>query len=59
MPKDPEKSEEFEPSCPEGWDERFAKQDRGIRQILQAIEDALIDAGYDDLVVTTEHGTFR
>jgi hypothetical protein len=27
--------------------------------VLQAVEDALIDAGYDDFMVATDHGTFR
>jgi hypothetical protein len=38
---------------------RFARQGKGAREVLQAVEDALIDAGYDDFVVATEHGTFR
>jgi hypothetical protein len=38
---------------------RFAKQGRGIREILQTVEDALVDAGYDDFVVATDRGTFR
>ena len=38
---------------------RFAKHGRGVRQVLQAVEDALIDAGYDDYVVATEGGTFH
>jgi hypothetical protein len=36
---------------------RQARQ--GIRAILQSVEDALIDAGYDDFVVACQHGTFR
>jgi len=39
--------------------ERFAKQVLGIRDVLQSVEDALIDSGYDDFVVATERGTFR
>lgn len=39
--------------------ERFVGQGRSIREALQAVEDALVGAGYDDLVVATEHGTFR
>jgi hypothetical protein len=31
----------------------------GIREILQSVEDALLDLGYDDFMVATEHGTFR
>jgi hypothetical protein len=32
----------------------FAKQGRGVREVLQAVEDALIDAVYDDFMVATE-----
>ena len=32
---------------------------RGIREILQAVEDALLDAGFDDFVVATEHGSWH
>jgi hypothetical protein len=39
--------------------EHFARQGMGIREVLQSVEDALIDAGYDDFVVATERGTFR
>lgn len=28
----------------------------GIREMLQGVEDTLIDAGYDDFKVATEHG---
>ena len=38
---------------------QFARMGRGIREILQAVEDALIDAGYDDFMVKTNHGSFR
>jgi len=37
----------------------FAKQGRGVREILQSVEDALVDAGYDDFVVVTERGSFH
>jgi hypothetical protein len=39
-------------------DEQFMKRGLGIREILQSIEDALIDGGYDHCVVVTEHGAF-
>ena len=51
--------EYLEPHDPEGWDERFARQGRGVRQVLQAVEDALVDGGYDDFAVATDRGTFR
>jgi hypothetical protein len=38
---------------------RFIRQGLGIREILQAVEDALVDAGYDDFLVATERGTFQ
>ena len=37
----------------------FARQGRGVREVLQAVEDALVDAAYDDFVVVTEHGSFH
>lgn len=37
----------------------FANQDRDMRDVLQAVEDALIDTGCDDFVVATEHGAFH
>jgi len=40
-------------------DEQFMKRGLGIREILQSIEDALIDGGYDHFIVATEHGTFQ
>jgi hypothetical protein len=40
-------------------DEQFMKRGLGIREILQSIEDALIDGGYDHCMVVTEHGTFH
>jgi hypothetical protein len=30
-----------------------------IREILQSVEDALIDGGFDHYMVATEHGTFH
>jgi hypothetical protein len=30
----------------------------GIREALQSVEDALIDNGWDELTVRTDHGTF-
>ena len=50
----PEQPEECDPELA-----RFAKQGRGVHEVLQAVENALIDAGYDDFVVATEHGTFH
>lgn len=47
MPDDPEEMR------------RFVAQGRGVREVLQAVEDALVDAGYDDFVVATDRGTFR
>jgi len=44
---------------PEGRGERFAKQGKGVREVLQAVEDALMDAGYSDFMVATEHGSFH
>ena len=44
---------------PEERDEQFEKMGLGIREVLQSVEDALLDAGYDDFVVVTEHGSFR
>jgi hypothetical protein len=40
-------------------DREFARQGRGIRDVLQSVEDALMDAGFDDFMVATEHGTFH
>ena len=37
----------------------FIEQGWGIEEILQAVENALVDAGYDDFAVATERGTFR
>jgi hypothetical protein len=42
-----------------GTDEQFMKRGLGIREILQSIEDALIDGGYDHFMVTTKQGTFH
>jgi hypothetical protein len=38
---------------------RFARRRVKIREKLQAIEDELIEAGYDDFVVATDRGYFR
>jgi len=40
-------------------DQDFVRRGLGIREILQSVEDALIDAGYDDFVVATARGTFQ
>jgi hypothetical protein len=40
-------------------DIQFFKRGMGIQQILQAVEDMLIDGGYDHYAVATEHGTFQ
>ena len=55
--KDSEKSEQPEECDPELA--RFAKQGGGAREVLQAVEDALVDAGFDDFVVATQRGTFH
>ena len=44
---------------PNKSNERFFKRGSGIREILQSVEDALIDGGYDHYLVATEHGTFH
>jgi hypothetical protein len=38
---------------------QFMKQGLGVREALQAVEDALIDAGYDDFMAATERGSFH
>jgi hypothetical protein len=38
---------------------QFMKQGLGIREVLQAVEDALVDAGYDDFMAVTERGSFH
>ena len=43
---------------PSDTEEIFFKGGMRIREILQAIEDGLIDRGYDHYAVATEHGTF-
>ena len=43
---------------PNESNEQFFKRGIGIREILQAVEDMLIDGGYDHYMVATEHGTF-
>jgi hypothetical protein len=46
---------------PKGSDEmaRFAARGRQIQEVLQSVEDALIEAGFEDFAVATEHGTFQ
>jgi hypothetical protein len=34
------------------------KEMLGIREMLQSLEDALVDNGWDEISVRTEHGTF-
>jgi hypothetical protein len=43
---------------PDLSEEQFAKGALSIRETLQAIEDALIDQGFDEYLVATEHGSF-
>jgi len=38
--------------------ERFVKSGLGIREMLQEIEDTLIEMGYNEFVVITDHGAF-
>jgi hypothetical protein len=38
---------------------RFAAQGRSLQDVLQAVEDALMDGGYEDFVAATRHGTFQ
>jgi hypothetical protein len=40
-------------------DQQFFKLGMGIREVLQGVEDALMDSGYDDFMVATEHGSLR
>lgn len=44
---------------PNESNEQFLKRGTGIREILQLIEDALIEGGYDHYMVATDHGTFE
>jgi hypothetical protein len=44
---------------PKESDEQFMKRGKGILEILQSVEDALIDGGYDHFMVATQHGTFH
>jgi hypothetical protein len=37
----------------------FVKVGRGVQEVLQSVEDMLMDAGYDDFVVATKHGSFN
>jgi hypothetical protein len=34
------------------------KEMLGIREVLQSVEDALIDNGWDEITVRTDHGLF-
>jgi hypothetical protein len=45
-------------TMPSERNEQFFKRGMGIQEILQAVEDMLIDGGYDHYIVVTEHGTF-
>jgi hypothetical protein len=45
-------------NMPSESNEQFFKRGVGIQEILQAVEDMLIDGGYDHYMVATEHGTF-
>ena len=40
-------------------DPDFFAQGMGVRQVLQTVEDALIEAGFDDFMVVTERGSFH
>ena len=35
------------------------EQGLGVQEILQVVEDALIQAGFDDYTISTQHGTFH
>jgi hypothetical protein len=37
----------------------FVAQGMGVREVLQTVEDALIEAGFDDFMVVTERGSFH
>ena len=37
---------------------RLMKQGLAVEEVLQAVEDVLVEAGYEDLAVTTDLGTF-
>jgi hypothetical protein len=37
----------------------FFAQGLGVREVLQTVEDALIEAGFDDFMVVTERGSFH
>ncbi|HLH12164.1 MAG TPA: hypothetical protein VKV77_09850 [Methylovirgula sp.] len=40
-------------------DEQFKKSRLSIQDMLQAVEDVLLELGFEDYVVATERGTFR
>ena len=35
------------------------KQGLGVREVLQAVEDALVESGHDDFMYVTERGSFH
>ncbi len=37
----------------------FVRQGTGIREVFQAVEDALVENGYDEFVVATDLGSFQ
>jgi hypothetical protein len=45
------------PGAPNNPD--FVAQGMGVREVLQTVEDALIEAGFDDFIVVTERGLFH
>ena len=38
---------------------QLVRQRPGIREVLQAVEDALVDSGYYDFLVATRNGSFH
>ncbi|HLH10603.1 MAG TPA: hypothetical protein VKV77_01850 [Methylovirgula sp.] len=40
-------------------DDQFGRSTLSINEALQAVEDALIELGFDNYVFATERGTFR
>jgi hypothetical protein len=40
-------------------DPRPLKEILKVRELLQAVENAIVDAGYDEFVVACERGTFK
>lgn len=37
----------------------FVRQGMNVRDVLQAVEDALVDTGFEDFVVVTDRGSFH